>query len=388
MSSTKEDPHHPSAKYAPPLHSPPETAPASLRTGDVHRHAFEGKKSASAAADALNAPSPLRVVLPVLAVVALGAISAAWYHITHATIDERHLVLQGNIDVRQVNLAFKVDGRIATLEVDEGDAVVAGQTIATLDKQYFEDDLRAVTARRDSAQATLEKLVNGSRPQEIAGAEAQVVERQAALRLAEQNFNRFEKLVAGGSVSAKDLDGYRSALHEEEARLKAAQESLDMIKIGPREEDIAAARAQLAVEEAAVVQSQRRLNDAELVAPSDGVVLTRARERGAIVSPGETIFALTLNTPVWVRTYVNEVDLGRIAPGLKAQIRTDSSKEVYGGQIGFISPVAEFTPKAVETRELRTDLVYRLRVIVDNPDSGLRQGMPVTVTFDLDQKKD
>ena len=110
---------------------------------------------------------------------------------------------------------------------------------------------------------------------------------------------------------------------------------------------------------------------------------TRARERGAIVSPGETVFTLTLSSPVWVRTYVNETDLGRVQPDMPAYVTTDSApKKFYTGHVGFISPTAEFTPKSVETRELRTDLVYRLRIVVDNPDGALRQGMPVTVRFD------
>jgi len=392
MSSTKEDPHQPSAKYAPPKHAPAElpTAPAPLRTGDPLRHPFEGKTvvgSATPGADPMATSGALRWVLLILGVAVLGMVGVAWYHASHPVVDDGHLMLQGNIDVRQVNLAFKVAGRLATLEVDEGDTVTAGQTVATLDKRYFEDDLRAVMAQRDSAKATVEKLENGSRPEEIAGARAEVLEREATLERALQDFNRFAGLVSKGGVSQKELDGYRGALDEAKARLTGAKQSLQMAEIGPRQEDIRVARAQLAAEEASVIQSERRLADSILTAPSDGIVLTRAREKGAIVSPGETIFALTLSSPVWVRTYVNERDLGRIEPGMKAEVRTDSAAgKVYTGQIGFISPVAEFTPKAVETRELRTDLVYRLRVLVDNPDGGLRQGMPVTVTLDVGHK--
>ena len=112
------------------------------------------------------------------------------------------------------------------------------------------------------------------------------------------------------------------------------------------------------------------------------MILTRIQEPGAIVAEGAPVYTLSLTAPVWVRTYVAEPDLGRIHPGMPAAVTTDSAPDkVYAGQIGFISPVAEFTPKTVETTSLRTDLVYRLRVIVDNPDNGLRQGMPVTVTL-------
>ena len=119
-----------------------------------------------------------------------------------------------------------------------------------------------------------------------------------------------------------------------------------------------------------------------LIAPGAGVILTRAREAGAIENPGETVFSATLVKPVWVRTYVSEPDLGKIKPGMAVEIRNDSAGS-YTGHIGFISPVAEFTPKSVETTELRTSLVYRLRVVIDGEPAGLLQGMPVTITAKL-----
>jgi len=164
-------------------------------------------------------------------------------------------------------------------------------------------------------------------------------------------------------------------------RTEAFREVMVRAETGGRVEDIEAARAALSASEATHRLAERRLADADLKAPSDGIILTRVREPGAIVNAGETIYTLSLNSPIWVRTYVSEPDLGRIRPGMTAEVRTDSGG-VYKGQVGFISPVAEFTPKTVETRELRTALVYRLRIIVDNPDGGLRQGMPVTVTLE------
>ena len=165
-----------------------------------------------------------------------------------------------------------------------------------------------------------------------------------------------------------------------EADAKYAHESQRLAEIGPRREDNDAARALLAQETASIIQIERKLADSNLVAPNDGIILTRSREIGAIVQAGETVFTLTLTTPVWVRTYVNERDLGLIRPGMPASVTTDTApNRPYSAHIGFISPTAEFTPKTVETREIRTNLVYRLRVVVDNPDGGLRQGMPVTV---------
>jgi HlyD family secretion protein len=149
-------------------------------------------------------------------------------------------------------------------------------------------------------------------------------------------------------------------------------------------EDIQEARANLAAAKARLAQTEINLQDTEIHSPADGIILTRVREPGAIVSAGQTVYTLQLLSPVWIRTYVSERDLGRIYQGMPADVYTDSQPaKPFHGQIGFISPVAEFTPKNVETTDLRTELVYRLRVIVDNPDNGLRQGMPVTVKLKL-----
>ncbi|TMQ32798.1 MAG: secretion protein HlyD [Planctomycetota bacterium] len=322
--------------------------------------------------------------LAAAALVVAGLGGALWFYLSHRPHDEASLVLQGNIDVRQVNLAFKVEGRIETLAVDEGDTVTAGQVVASLDKRYFHDELQAARARRDNAAANLARLEHGSRPQEIAQARAQTADREATLARAKADWARAQQLIGSGGISREDYDLRQSALRVAEAQLKSAQESQRLIEIGPRQEDIDVARAQLAEQKALVVQSERRLADSDLIAPGPGIILTRAREKGAIVQAGETVFTLTLASPVWVRTYVNERDLGRVGPNMAALVRTDSAPDkVYPARVGFISPTAEFTPKTVETRELRTDLVYRLRVIVDNPDGGLRQGMPVTVTLNL-----
>ncbi|HQU44528.1 MAG TPA: secretion protein HlyD [Pirellulales bacterium] len=314
-----------------------------------------------------------------------GAGAGVWYYqFRQPPPDPNRLVLEGNIDVRQVVLSFKVDGRIESLAVDEGDTVTAGQVLATLDKRYFDDELRLARARRDTQKATLARLEHGSRPEEIAQAAAAVAEQKAVMENAQLLYNREKALVERGSVSRTEFDNTKASLREAEARLKSAQETLRLAELGPRHEDIDAARAQLAGEEASVSQAERRLADAELIAPAPGTILTRAQERGAIVSPGEAIFTLTLTSPVWVRTYVNERDLGRIRPGMAAQVTTDSAPDrPYQGHIGFISPTAEFTPKSVQTTELRAQLVYRLRVIVDNDDGMLRQGMPVTLALDL-----
>lgn len=322
------------------------------------------------------------LILP--AALLLVAALVVWRFESVPADEPADLTLQGNIDVRQVNLSFKVGGRIDTLAVDEGDPVKAGQTVATLERRYFEDDLRLAKATRDAAAAALLRLENGSRPEEIAEARELVAERQATLVRAREDLDRAEQAFKTGATSRQDLAQARAARDEAQARLKSAEHALRLAQIGPREEDIAQARAQFQAETARVIVAERNLADSSLIGPNDGIILTRAREKGAIVQPGETVFTLTLASPVWVRTYANEPDLGFVQPGMTAAVTTDSAPDrPYQGHVGFISPTAEFTPKTVETRELRTDLVYRLRVVVDNPDGGLRQGMPVTVRLAL-----
>ena len=312
------------------------------------------------------------------AFLALGL--TAWFGVSRfRPKDNPLIVLQGNVDVRQVNLAFKVAGRIAEMKVDEGDRVEANKIVATLDKSYFTDELRLARARVVGQTAVLAKLVSGTRPQEIAQARAVVAERAASVVLAEATLGRQTDLAGKGFSPHQKHDEATASLERAQASLTAAQETLKLAEIGPRNEDIDAAKAQLEAENAAFAQAERRLADSDLVGPTAGVVLTRVREPGAIVAAGETVYAVTIISPVWVRSYVAEPELGRIQPGMAVEVRTDSGK-TYRGQIGFISPVAEFTPKSVETKELRTSLVYRLRVVVDGDTTGLLQGMPVTVT--------
>src|SRR5262249_33079389 len=211
-----------------------------------------------------------------------------------------------------------------------------------------------------------------------------VAEREASQANAALELRRSTNLLARNAGSRQSYDEASAMARVASAQLASAREALRLAEIGPRVEDIDAARADLSAAEAELTQARRRLDDARVVAPGAGVILTRAREVGAIVQPGETVFTLTLSSPVWVRTYVDEADLGNVRPGMAVPVVTDTPEgRAYVGRIGFISPTAEFTPKTVETHELRTALVYRLRVVVDDPDGGLRQGMPVGVAVDL-----
>jgi HlyD family secretion protein len=291
------------------------------------------------------------------------------------------LILQGNVEVRQVNLGFKVAGRIEKLNVDEGDTVAAGQTLASLDKVYFNEALAQVRAQRDQAAANYEKLKNGNRPEEIAQARALVAEREATVTNARVVLQRAQTLLNSPAGSQKAFDDAQSAERQADALLNSAREALRLAEAGFREEDVALGKGQLDERVAAAEVAERNLTDADLIAPSKGTVLSRVREAGAIVAAGETVYVLSLTTPVWIRTYVSEPDLGRIQPGMDVQVKTDTpGGKTFAGKIGFIASTAEFTPKTVETTELRTSLVYRLRIVVEDPTGFLRQGMPVTVT--------
>jgi HlyD family secretion protein len=319
------------------------------------------------------------LVVALLLLLAVGG-AGAWWWLNHKPA-EGPIQLTGNVEVRQVNLGFKVAGRIQTLKVDEGDGIAEGQVLAQLEKVYFEDSIAQLTAQRDQAKANLAKMVAGNRPEDIAQAEANVKEKEATLANAKVTFDRADQLLKGAVGTRKAYDDSQAALREADARLNVAREALRLMRAGFRVEDIDAARAQLADREAALQVAQRQLTDSDLIAPSGGVVLSRVREVGAIVAAGETVFVLSLTDPVWVRSYVSEVDLGRIKPGMEVSVRIDTpGAPLFRGRIGFISTTAEFTPKTVETQELRTALVYRIRIIV--PDAGdiLRQGMPVTVS--------
>jgi len=320
--------------------------------------------------------------LVVLAVLVLAGVGIGlWYFLGARRGPADTLVLQGNVDVREVSLSFQVPGRIDSLAVDEGDTVKAGQPVATLETGYFEDAVREATAASDAAKAELARLKNGSRPEEIDQARAATVERRVAAQNARADFERFNQLRNSGGVSQLALDAAKATLDRAEAQLKGALAAQRLAEIGARAEDVDAATARWNRSQAALADAQRRLHDATLTAPGDGVVQTRVREKGAYVNVGEPVFSVTLPKPLWVRAYVAEPDLPAIRPGMEADVATDAGAKRYRARVGFISPVAEFTPKSVETKELRTDLVYRLRVIVDDPDPALKQGMPVTVTL-------
>ncbi len=317
-------------------------------------------------------------LITVLLLAALGAGAWHWWKTDHSAAAD--LTFFGNVDVREATLAFNVGGRVESMRLDEGDAVQAGALMARLEPARFQDRLEAARAQVAQQAAVLARLKAGSRPEEIERARAEAQAAQAALRNARLELERQQELHRKKLTSQQAVDTAREARDRFAANLRAARQTLALAEQGPRQEDIAAARAQLNAAQAQLALARTDLNDTELHAPSDGTVLVRVVEPGTVVSAGAPVYTLSIRDPVWVRAYVPEPELGRIRPGMPVEVHTDSRPgRPYRGQIGFISPTAEFTPKTVQTPDVRTSLVYRFRVIIDNPDQGLRQGMPVTV---------
>jgi len=316
------------------------------------------------------------LIVPVAAIAALVAwLNPGWFDESGTDLHR----LYGNVDIREVQLGFRVAGRLQSMSFEEGDSVQAGDLLATLDAKPLQDAVAIAEAGVLQAQARLSRFNTGSRPQEIQQAQARLEEAQAALANAVQELNREKELYASGLNSKRALDAATAQHDQAAARVAANKEALALAVEGFRKEDIAEAKAGLTAAKAQLEQVMTQLADTRLLAPSSGVIQTRVREPGAMLAVGSPVYTLSLTETVYVRAYVGESQLGKVVAGARVTVTTDSSAQRYEGQVGFVSPRAEFTPKTVETTELRTDLVYRLRIVVANPGDGLRQGMPVTV---------
>jgi len=276
-----------------------------------------------------------RLVFIIIIFMGLAAGGAyMWWASKQDGAQENELVLYGNVDIREVRLAFNGSEHVGSVLVDEGDPVKAGQLVATLHK--------------DRLEATWER------------ARAEVAAAEAEAHAAQLSYERIKSLTASKLASKEQADEAQAQSLAADARVNAAKAALD--------------------------ETAQALKDAELYTPVDGIVRERIVEPGDFVTPQTPVLTLALTNPVWVRTYLPESYLGQIKPGAKAQITTDSYPgKVYKGWVGSISPTAEFTPKNVETPELRTRLVYQVRVFACNPQHELRLGMPATVTIPLGQ---
>jgi HlyD family secretion protein len=324
---------------------------------------------------------------PLLLIPLLAIAAAAYFFLrpsTDQTADSDRLTLYGNVEIREARLAFNGSGHLLAVNVEEGDKVETGQVLARLDTELLQRTLQQTEAQVGARRAQLDKLLAGSRPEEIASAKAGVAAARAHARSARDTARRLESLLKRKSVSPEEVELARAGADAAAADLDAAQQKLKLLEAGPRQEDIAAARADLVAAQAAQSLAQQHLDDAVLKAPQDGIVRDRLTEPGEFVTPQNPVLSLAFVSPVWVRAYIPETLLGKVRPGMSATIHTDSYPDKsYPGWVGFISPTAEFTPKSVQTPELRTRLVYEIRVHACNPGGELRLGMPATVQLDL-----
>ena len=378
-------------------HFPPGTAPKSfMNTLEPEAKAKANprpERKAEPKREAAAPSSPMKkkalvagvIVLAVLGFLVFGfRLLRSW---ENSKKDPNQLVLYGNVDLRQVDLSFNNSERIAEVLVQEGDRVKRGQILARLETDRLRPEAEEAEAEAEAQQAVVQRLHHGSRPEEIAQARANVASAKADLVNAEQQWRRLTALIqltSGRAISQQDLDAAKAAMGMAQARLEVSEKALDLSTSGPRVEDIAEGVAQLRAKGARLELLRRELTDANLVSPCDAVVRSRLLEPGEMVSPQRPVFNLAITDPKWIRAYVSETDLGKTHPGMKASISTDGFPgRTIPGWVGFISSVAEFTPKSVQTTELRSSLVYEIRVFVNDPQDELRLGTPATVSLNL-----
>ncbi len=298
----------------------------------------------------------------------------------HNSSDSGDILIYGNVDIRELQLAFYATGRISKLLVDEGDRVKKGQLLAELDPSRYQHEVKRLEGEVAAQKELLKRLQKGSRPQEKKEARANVQAAEARLNLARITLKRMKELSKTKFIPQQKFDDAQSAFKAASAQLEAAKQKLSLVMEGPRQEDIRRAKNQLDALESALSLAREQLSDTQLYSPSDGIIQSRILEPGSMAFPNTPVFSLAITEPLWVRAYIPEPDLGRIKRGMKVEVTTDSYPgKIYHGWVGFISPIAEFTPKAVQTIELRTRLVYRTRCFVCNSNGELRLGMPVSV---------
>jgi len=378
--------------------------------------------------------------IPLLIILIAGG-ALFYYFFFHPSEGEgTDIAVSGNIEVTTVDVSLKIPGKIERLAVEEGDRVKEGQLIATLEhrdltaqKAKAEATLESAQSRVPSlqksielqdrsnleevsqaqaavqaAQARLQQLLSGSRPQEIQAAKAGLDQAQADLVKRKADMDRAEKLFKSNFISAQEWDSAINAHDVAAASLRKAQETYALVVEGPRKEEIDAARAQWEQAQAALMlakahrlqvevlrkdllTAQAQIKEAstaiavietqigytQLVAPLSGVVLVKNAEAGEFVVPGGAVVSLGDVEKPWLKAFINENDLGKVKLGQKVSVTTDSYPgKVYPGKITFISSEAEFTPKNVQTAKERVKLVYRIKVSLENPRGELKPGMP------------
>lgn len=328
-----------------------------------------------------------KVIAGVLVIIAVALIGFWAWKYNDKEQSDSFLTLHGNVDIRQVSLAFEQSGRIHKLMVQEGDKVQAGQLLATLNTNALQIQAKQAQAQLKAQQEAIIKQEVGARPEEITQAKAQLASAQAELDKTDKNLQRLQILVSstdGRAISQQELDYAKSNQQSTQAVVRERQANLELLIKGARQEDREATKAQYEVAQANLDLINYNLTQTELKSPVNAVVRARLQEVGDMTTAQKAVYTLALTDPKWVRVYVNEQDLSSIKMGGTAQVIRDSDpNQPINGKIGYISSVAEFTPKTVQTEEIRTTLVYEVRVYVNDPNDQLKMGQPVTVKVPL-----
>lgn len=289
----------------------------------------------------------------------------------------------GNVETRQTSLAFEASGRIAALHKEEGESVEAGELLGQLDDEALRISRRQAAAELKRLQAQAALAHEGTREEDIDAARANEAAARAQLEYASATLKRQQDLVPVGAASRQMLDDARRAEHAARESLTAAAAQRAAAEKGPRAQEIAAAAADAAAEAAAAslaALDYQIHRGAVLTAPSAGIIRARLAEPGDMASPSRTIYQLSVADPKWIRAYLTERQLGLVKEGTLATVFTDTVGPV-DGTVAFVSDTAEFTPKTVQTEDLRASLVYEVRITVRDPENRLRLGQPVTVEF-------
>lgn len=311
-------------------------------------------------------------IVALLAAAAAGCV-AYW----HWSQPEGELKLYGSIDMRTVDLAFEESGRLQTVFFEEGGSVKAGEVIAKLDDSRYKIARDQAAAQVGVAQAQLALLLAGTRVEEIDVARARLKATEANLVLSERTCKRHKDMGKASSALARDQACYKASA--DRAARDEAKRTLEMLLAGTRAEEIEVARATLKQTQTQLADAERALKNCRLYAPADGVIRSRLKEPGDMVGASTPIYEMALMNPLWARVYIDEPNLGRITMGQKVAVTVDSFPDkTFDATVGFISSVAEFTPKTVQTEAIRTNLVYEVRLTVDDPQGLLRLGMPVS----------
>ena len=315
----------------------------------------------------------LTLALPaMIAVLAIGC---------SKSVDTGAIQASGHIEATEIRLAAKVGGRLLEAPFEEGNTITTGELVARLETVDAEHQLAQARANAEAADAQLRLLLAGSRAEDLRRAEDQMAQAQAELDAARRDLDRLSGLADRGSATEKSRDDAATRMEIAERAVAAARAQLDKLVAGPRRQEIEAARAQRASAEAMVAAVEQQITDATVLVPTDGVVTTRVAEPGEILPPGATIAVLTDLARPWLTVWIDEPSLSQVILGQQVTVLIDGSDRTFEGTVSFISPVAEFTPKNVQTPDERAKLVFRVKVQLANPDGTFKPGMPAEADF-------